>query len=160
MWDRLPIVLACAGLLGAVRAETHPGTDCAAWTFALAALGIASVAWWYLTDRNGEGDLRPYLLLQSLPLLLIPLWQISGRSSAADRAALWSAIVLYALAKAAELSDHAIYAVAHDISGHTLKHLLAVAAAAVIAGRLVVRARPSQRVGPRAARNRIAPRMQ
>ena len=148
VWDRLPIALACAGLLAAVRAETHPGTDCAAWTSVLGALAIASVAWWYFTDRNGPGDLRPYLLLQGLPLLLIPLWQTSGGSPVADRVALWSAIALYALAKVAELNDHAIFAASQELSGHTAKHLLAIAASAIIAARLVMRAR-GQGIAPR-----------
>ncbi len=148
LWDRLPIALACAGLLAAVRAETHPGTHCAAWTSALATLAAASVAWWYFTDRNGTGDLRPYLLLQGLPLLLIPLWQTSAGSPTADRVALWSAIALYALAKVAELNDHAIFAGSQEISGHTVKHLLAIAASAIIAARLVARAR-GQGLAPR-----------
>ena len=41
----------------------------------LALVAIASVFWWYATGVNGTGDLRPYLLLQALPLVLIPLWQ-------------------------------------------------------------------------------------
>ena len=157
VWDRLPIALACAGLLSAVRAETHPGTDCAAWTFVLSAFAVASVAWWYFTDRNGAGDLRPYLLLQGLPLLLIPLWQTSARSPVADRAALWSAIALYAMAKVAELNDHAIFAAAQEISGHTAKHLLAIAASAIIAARLVVRTRDqdiARRRSTRASKSR------
>jgi hypothetical protein len=42
-------------------------------------------------------------------------------------------IVLYAVGKLAELADREILALGGLVSGHTLKHLLAAAAAAVIA---------------------------
>ena len=143
VWDRLPIVLACAGLLAAVRAETYPGSDAWTWASILAVAAVMSVGWWYFTDRDGMGDLRPYLFMQSLPLVLIPFWQAGGRASRADRAAFALAILLYVLAKVAELNDHAMFSALQGISGHTVKHLLAMAAEAVIAARLVARIRPA-----------------
>jgi hypothetical protein len=47
------------------------------------------------------------------------------------------AILLYALAKAAELGDRAILDALGFMSGHTLKHLLAAAAGALIAAHAV-----------------------
>jgi hypothetical protein len=136
VWDRLPIALACAGLLAAVRAETHPGTDIRAWSMLLSGAAVASVGWWYYT---GVGDLRPYLLLQGLPLVLIPLWQTIHDAPGQDRTAFAVALALYALAKVAELYDHEIMAILGELSGHTLKHLLATAAALVLTWRLVGR---------------------
>lgn len=127
VWDRLPIALACAGLLAAVHATAHPGAAHRAWLVALCAFAVASVAWWART-----GDLRPYLLLQAAPLVTIPLWQAGGRASRRERLGFGIAIALYALAKAAELADAPIFAATGFMSGHTLKHLLAAAAAAVI----------------------------
>ena len=49
-----------------------------------------------------------------------------------ERRAFSLAIALYILAKSAEVSDHAIHGWLQPLSGHTLKHLLAAAAAAVI----------------------------
>ncbi|MEO7744407.1 MAG: hypothetical protein ABIR98_15835 [Usitatibacter sp.] len=94
----------------------------------------ASVWWWTAT-----ADLRPYLLLQGAPLVLIPLWQARGQTPLAERAAFGFAILLYVAAKIAELGDHAIYEALGAISGHTLKHLLAAAASVVIAASLVAR---------------------
>lgn len=153
VWDRLPIAQACAGLLAAVRAETvgvaqgsaHGMRD----TWLLALLAAASVGWWYASAQLGSEDLRPYLLLQILPLLLIPLWQAIYRSNAEDRAAFGWAIALYVLAKGAELSDHALLTWLGGLSGHALKHLLATAAAAVLVARLV--RRTHIRVAPRPA---------
>ena len=88
---------------------------------------MAGVAWWAAT-----GDLRPYLLLQAAPLLLIPLWQAQNAAPRRERLGFAIGIGLYVLAKAAELADAPILAATGFVSGHTLKHLLAAAAAAVI----------------------------
>lgn len=141
VWDRIPIVLACAALLVAVRAECRPRMHVARWLLALGCGAILSVWWWHLTQLNGQGDLRPYLLLQVLPLLLIPVWQTIYQSPAAERISFGLAIALYAAAKAAELHDHELLAAWGWISGHTLKHLLATAAAAVITGTVAWRVR-------------------
>lgn len=139
VWDRLPIALACAGLLAAVRAETRPGTDARRDVALLALLAVLSVAWWRATDLLGQGDLRPYLLLQFLPLALIPLWQALHGAPRADRMAFGAALGLYALAKLAELNDHQVLDALGLISGHTIKHLLATAGAAVLTMRLARR---------------------
>lgn len=141
VWDRLPIALACGGLLAGVRGDVHQ-RESSKLTSWLALAATVSVAWWYFTDLSGTGDLRPYLLLQGLPILLIPLWQWIYKAPAADRMAFGSALALYVLAKFAELNDHEIAAVLGAASGHTLKHLLATGAAALIVGRLVFRVQP------------------
>jgi hypothetical protein len=139
IWDRLPIALACAGLLAGVYAESCPNVDGRRVTVLLAIAAVLSVAWWYVTEQEGQGDLRPYLLLQGLPLLLIPLWQAIGNARRADRIAFGVAIALYAAAKVAELRDGELLAALGWISGHTAKHVLATVSAAVLAGRLVWR---------------------
>jgi hypothetical protein len=72
----------------------------------------------YFTGLQGRGDLRPYLLLQILPILLVPLWQAIHGS---------------------DLNDHELLATFTFISGHAVKHLLATLAAGLIVGRLVQR---------------------
>lgn len=142
VWDRLPIALACAGLLAGVRAECRAKPDSRAATLGLALFAVASVAWWAATEQRGAGDLRPYLLLQALPLVLIPLWQWIYRAPRRDKLAFGIAIALYVVAKFAELGDHALLAALGVVSGHTLKHLLATAA--VLVARLVERQRAPQ----------------
>jgi hypothetical protein len=132
VWDRLPIALACAGLLAAVHAETWQPRRWLLWAYTAAA--ILSVAWWRVTDLTGAEDLRPYLLLQGAPLVLIPLWQWAAGRPAKERWAFGSAVLLYLVARAFELADRTVYE-AVGVSGHTLKHVLAgFAAAAVIRG--------------------------
>ncbi len=139
LWDRLPLALACAGLLSAVRAENVDSAHGLRDTIVLGALAVSGVLWWRISDLQGGGDLRGYLLFQILPLLLIPLWQAIYRAPVADRRAFAMALMLYVLAKLAEIGDHQIFTVLHPVGGHTLKHLLAAAAAAVIVGRLIGR---------------------
>ncbi|MEO6921618.1 MAG: hypothetical protein ABI171_21635 [Collimonas sp.] len=141
LWDRLPIALACTGLLAAIRAETVTNVDSKANVALLAVCALFSVGWWWLGERHGVGDLRPYLLIQGLPLVLIPLWQWIYRAPVADRRAVGIALLLYVGAKIAELNDHQLFDLLGVISGHTLKHLLATAAAGVLVCRVVRRTR-------------------
>lgn len=143
LWDRLPIALVCAGLLAGAWAEAAlPKRRVSAATSLLVIYAIASVLWWYVSEMNGEGDLRPYLLLQILPIVLIPLWQAIYPSLLRDRLWFGAAFLLYVLAKLAELNDHEFLAMSHGlVSGHTLKHLLATAAAAALVHRLIQRTR-------------------
>ena len=141
VWDRLPIALACAGLLAAVWRDCCEAHLQLPWWFA--AFAVASVAWWRYTDLHGVGDLGPYLLVQGLPLLLIPLLQWQARVSRRERQMFGIALLLYLLAKGCEVADHAILDAWSICSGHTLKHLLAVAAAALIAMQFSARSKPA-----------------
>jgi len=147
VWDRLPIALACAGLLAGVRAETRPDTRISLYAAAVVLLALASVAWWHFTDQpQRPGDLGPYLLLQLSPLLLIPLWQGIYGAPRLDRIWFGVAILLYVMAKLAELWDHDILAALGWMSGHTLKHLLATLGAFVLVARLRSRVQRPVRV--------------
>ena len=144
VWDRLPIALACAGLLAGVRGEALRREATVA-TITLSGVAVASVAWWSITEQAGHGDLRPYLLLQFAPMILVPLWQWIGKSPVASRKAFGGALILYAAAKWAELHDHQIAALTAPLTGHTLKHLLATGAAAWIVVALHATKAPSAR---------------
>ena len=132
IWDRLPIALACAGLLVGVRGDTQPGLRTDIEAIVLGLFAVASVAWWAYTDSGGADDLRPYLLSQGLPLVLIPLWQAIYRAPRADRIAFAAAMVLYVVAKVCEVFDHGIADALGFVSGHTLKHLIATLATAAV----------------------------
>lgn len=142
VWDRLPIALACGGLLAGVWGDSRQKDSTMLSAF-LAVTAILSVAWWYFTEQVGNGDLRLYLLLQGLPVLLIPLWQWIYKVPRHDRRAFAGALVLYVIAKLVEIGDHQIATATGIISGHTLKHLLATGAAALIVANLIQRARVS-----------------
>ena len=125
VWDRLPIALACAALLAWALQDAYPKLKLA-WPV-LAACGALSVWWWTVT-----GDLRPYLLIQLAPLVLIPLLQWQSNAPLGKRTAFIVAIILYVLAKVCELADQSLFQALGAVSGHTLKHLLATLAALVL----------------------------
>jgi hypothetical protein len=91
----------------------------------LSAVGIATVVYWHVTETAGDGDLRPYGLLQFLPLALIPLILLRHPSRLRGTRYLWAVLAAYALAKGAEAADEWIFGLTGFISGHSLKHLLA-----------------------------------
>lgn len=126
--DRLPMTVAFMALLSAVIADRISWVAGRALLWPLAAAGIASIAWWVRTEAAGAGDLRPYALVQFLPMLLIPLMLLAWRGEGLSSRWLWMAFLAYALAKAAEHFDAAIFA-ATAMGGHALKHLLAALAA-------------------------------
>ena len=132
--DRLPIAWACAALTCALLSERVDARWAAAPVLASAfVVGSVAVAWWWIGERQGPGDLRAYLYVQFLPMLLVPaaLWL---KLPTLDEHALrnttwWAALGLYAAAKLMELGDSAVFDALGVTSGHTLKHLLAAAAA-------------------------------
>lgn len=127
-WDRLPIALACMALLAAELQRSAAVRVAPPLLVAgLCLLGVASVGWWMFS-----ADLRPYLLVQLAPLVLIPALQWQSGAPLARRKAFGIAIVLYVLAKAAEVGDGAVLDALAVLSGHTLKHLLAIMAALVL----------------------------
>jgi hypothetical protein len=132
--------------LAAVRAETRRDGHARRDAVLLALFAVGGVAWWYGTSLHGPGDLRPYLLLQGLVVVLVPLWQAEARAPTADRLWFGAALALYLLARVAELNDQEWLAMTGSVSGHTLKHVLATAAAAVLVIRLTRRAGPVMRL--------------
>jgi len=85
------------------------------------------VFYWSWTERQGVGDLRPYALVQFLPLLLIALmlWLYPGNRESTGW--LWWSFLMYFLAKVAERFDAPVYQ-AVGFSGHSIKHLLSAVA--------------------------------
>ena len=128
VWDRLPMSCGFMALTVAMLAEhMNPRLEKYLLVPALA-LGIASVIYWHCTD-----DLRLYVLVQFLPLLLLPVIQFLFKSPYTDRGLLLLALGIYVASKLAEHFDSALFAATGNIiSGHSLKHLLAAAALFVV----------------------------
>jgi hypothetical protein len=127
VWDRLPMTLVFAGVLGASISQ-RIGNDLGRWALAvLVPLGIASVAYWKLT-----GDLSLYLMVQfGGAAALVVLLALTRRR---DDSIPWAWLaVYYVVAKFAEAADRAIWDATHGyVAGHMLKHLLAAAACAAV----------------------------
>jgi predicted membrane channel-forming protein YqfA (hemolysin III family) len=146
--DRLPIAWACATLLCAFLAERVNGRW-AGLPVLLVALVIASVSvvFWWLGERSGTGDLRAYLFVQFLPMLVVPaalVLRLQVSPGATPASAWWTVLALYAAAKGLELADRAVFDAIGVVSGHTLKHLLAAAGAGVIVRAAISRPAPGR----------------
>ena len=128
VWDRLPMSITFMALFAAVIQDRMSQEVGRALLGPLIVTGMASVAWWSATELHGHGDLRPYAVVQFLPMLLMPMMLLLFRGTGIRDRWLWIAIGSYALAKLAEHFDAAIYAAGGVIGGHSLKHLLAALA--------------------------------
>ena len=73
LWDRLPMTIAFMALFSAIIGETISPRLALKLFIPLLATGMASVVYWHVSELNGSGDLRAYVLVQFLPIMLIPL---------------------------------------------------------------------------------------
>ena len=133
VWDRLPMAVGFMGLLAALVAERIDPRAGLLLLGPLVLAGLASVLYWHFTEQAGEGDLRPYLLVQFYPLLAIPLLLVLFPSTYTLTPAYVVALAAYVAAKAVEKADEEIFRATGVVSGHTLKHLLAAAGIASLA---------------------------
>lgn len=131
LWDRLPMSMGFASLLCFLVSQ-RINQRVGVWLLPLVLfISIGSVLYWYLTEKSGHGDLRPYILVQAYPLLAILFIVVlySPRQTHRTDRFLLIGTLLYGLAKLAELADWQIFFwTYHVLSGHTLKHLLAATA--------------------------------
>src|SRR5260221_6159244 len=125
LWDRMPLTIAFMALVSVLVGEhiSVPAGRRLLWP--LLVVGLASVLYWHASEAAGHGDLRPYFLVQFLPMALIPLLLLLLRSRLSTTGYLWAVLGLYAVAKILELEDGAVFDALGGISGHSLKHLCA-----------------------------------
>jgi hypothetical protein len=125
LWDRLPMTIAFMAFFSVIVGEYISPRIALKLFVPLLLLGVASVVYWHISELRGNGDLRPYVLVQFLPvLLMLPiLWLYESKFDSGKY--LWGVIGAYALSKLAEFFDAGIYSILGIFSGHALKHLLA-----------------------------------
>jgi len=127
-WDLLPMTCSFMSILAAIIMERISVKAGLRVLLPLLVLGIASVAYWYLTERQGHGDYRFYLFVQFFPPLLIALIIALFPPRYTGINYLVAAFIFFVLAKLFELFDKQIYLFTHMVSGHSLKHITAGAA--------------------------------
>jgi len=132
-WDRVPITIIVVSFLVIVINERVSQKAGLVLLPILILLGIFSVALWYMTELVGKGDLRLYLMVQFFPMILIlyMLFSMPSRYSRSNRFG-WI-LAIYALAKVAEMLDREIFDALQQVSGHTIKHMLAALAVFALA---------------------------
>jgi len=127
LWDRLPMAFGFAGLVAGTLTDRVP-QRISQWLLAFATVGAGTVLYW-----QASGNLMPYLVMQVgfIATALIATAWTPSRYTHANR--VYAAAALYAAAVLFERLDHPVYELLGGwISGHTLKHLLACAAIAVV----------------------------
>jgi hypothetical protein len=123
VWDRLPMSIAFMALFALTLGDRVSWTLAKRLLWPLIAIGVASVFYWAWTEERGAGDLRPYGLVQFLPIVLMPLLLLMFPGSGRSATWLWYTFAGYVVAKIAEQFDGAIHA-ALGLSGHSIKHFV------------------------------------
>lgn len=129
LWDRLPMAVAFMALFAAVLGERVRTSIGLALLPVLVLVGLASVLYWHWTEERGQGDLRPYYLVQFGTMLALPVLLLFFPPRYTGTARLFGALGWYVLAKILEHRlDGPLFALSGLVSGHTLKHLVAALA--------------------------------
>ena len=124
-WDRLPMTVGFLSLLAAFVADRVDRRAGLVLLPCLIAYGAASLIYWRISD-----DLSAYFLAQAVAIVLVPLLCAMFPSEVTDGTYIAYTLVLYAMAIGFEFGDKHVDAwLGHALSGHTIKHLIAAAAA-------------------------------
>jgi glutathione peroxidase len=126
-WDRLPMTVVFSTLVGIALAERLSLEAGRRALPLLVVVGIGSVMVWRATD-----DLRLYGFVQFFSMLALVLLLVLRPPRYSRTSDLVWMMVLYAAAKLCERGDRALFSLTGLVSGHTLKHLLAAAATAML----------------------------
>ena len=132
IWDRLPMTIAFMSLFSIIIAEFISEKFGTGMLWPAVILGVLSVVYWAITESNQQGDLRAYIIVQFLPMLIIPLVLVAFNSAFTLAQGYWGLLACYLLAKIAEHFDYQIYEALSFISGHSIKHLLAASGLLVL----------------------------
>lgn len=120
VWDRVAMTIGFMGLFTALLVE-FVSARLIVLLAPLVMLGIGSVFYGYYFE-----DLRLYVCVQFVPLLLIPIFIALFEGSHSHQKLLLIGLAWYAAAKVTEHFDTALFQVTGEmLSGHTAKHLLA-----------------------------------
>ena len=127
LWDRLPMALGFAGLVSGTLVDRAP-QRIAQWMLAFAGMGAGTVLYWH-----ASGNLVPYLTMQVSFIAATLVATAWIRPLYTHGKSIYAATGLYLIAVIFERLDHQVYGVLGGwVSGHTLKHLFACAAIAVV----------------------------
>lgn len=122
-WDRLPMTVAFMSLFAIIIAEFVSIKIAKIIALPLLIFGVFSVYYWLVTERNGQGDLRYYAIVQFLPMLLIPFILLKYKSLYSKISGYWWLLLCYVLAKVFEHFDKGIGEF-FLLSGHPIKHVI------------------------------------
>ncbi len=141
-WDRLPMAIAFMTLFSVIIGEFVSVELGKLSLWPLIILGAFSIVYWQYTEARGIGDLRYYVLVQFLPVILIPLILLLFKSPFSNVNGYWLLLCAYLLAKIFEHFDRAIYNMPLFLSGHSLKHIVAAVGVLILVNSFKNRVQP------------------
>jgi Ceramidase len=139
VWDRLPMTIGFMALTVGLLSEYLKRELQKQLLYPLLLVGLVSVVYWHITEQAGRGDLRLYVLVQFLPMIVIPAIALTHKARFSHSRELIGVVTFYVLAKLAEQYDQAIHEILGGVSGHTIKHLLAAVATYLVLRMLMLR---------------------
>lgn len=125
--DRLPMTIAFMSLFSICISEFVTNKDKKVILIPALVIGVFSVLYW-----DFSGDLKLYILVQSLPILAIPIILIFFNSKYTLIWGYWLLLITYLVAKVLEYFDDEIFALTGVIGGHPLKHIVASIGSAIL----------------------------
>jgi len=132
VWDRLPMTITFMAFFSLIIGDFIQSELEEKIVWHLVFIGLLSVCYWHYTEALGKGDLRFYILVQFLPLLLIPIIILLFQQNKTTSFYYWLIIFAYTIAKLFETFDSEIFLFTNQISGHTIKHLFASLSALIL----------------------------
>ncbi|MCU0937589.1 MAG: hypothetical protein MUC86_00265 [Burkholderiaceae bacterium] len=124
-WDRLPMTIAFMSL---ISAQIVDRVDVRAGLWALVPMllvGVGTVVYWIVTERQGRGNVMPYVVLQAYAVIVLLKLAAMHPSRYTHGRAIYLVFAAYLLAKVFEHFDRQIFEWTGAVSGHTLKHVVA-----------------------------------
>ena len=126
VWDRLPMTISFMAFFTVVLGENISISFAKRLFYPLLASGVFTVIYWIMTESSGAGDLRPYVLVQFLPVIMIPLILWLYPSPFGGQRYIIFVLAAYIVAKLMEHFDHEIHDLLGGVmSGHPIKHVVA-----------------------------------
>ena len=131
LWDRLPMTIAFMALFSVIIAEFVSVRAGKIALLPLIMFGAFSVFYWHRTEGMGQGDLRLYVLVQFLPILIIPLMLLFFKPKFTCTSGYWWLLLAYVLAKVFEYFDEPVFNML-SLSGHSIKHVIAASGVLIL----------------------------
>lgn len=125
VWDRLPMTITFMALFSIIIGEFMSPRAGSILLLPLILFGVLSVLYWHWTETAGNGDLRLYILVQFLPMLLIPVIIVCFESACTLVGGYWLLLGVYLAAKVFEHFDSEVFGFHSLMSGHSIKHVVA-----------------------------------
>ena len=126
-WDRLPMAVGFMAFMSIIIGEFISEKVALKLMLPMIIIGAATVIYWYFTEQAGQGDLRPYGLIQFLPMLIIPMILLMFPARYTHTGYLWAMLAAYMFAKIFEFFDAGVFNMI-GMSGHAIKHVFAAIA--------------------------------